>query len=272
MRYFSLVILAFLFALPAACQDARVIADDDWCDDGNWGDRDTERYCEVREFTLSDRDLIDVDGMQNGGVRVEGWNRDEILVRAKVSANARTEAAARELANAITIETGRRIEADFPEIEDNWRGKNKQWMSVSYEIFAPRNSNVEVKTHNGGLSIENIDGDVEFDVLNGGVTLVDLAGDVEGHTTNGGLTVELTGDSWDGDGMDVATTNGGVKILVPDGYSAQLETGTVNGKLNFDFPVTVKGRLDRNISTTLGDGGQTIRVRTTNGGVKVKRG
>ena len=123
----------------------------------------------------------------------------------------------------------------------------------------------------GGVTVRDVAGDVSFQVLNGGVTLANLAGDVEGQTTNGGLTVELTGDSWEGEGLDVKTTNGGVKLYIPDDYSAQLETGTVNGRMNFEFPVTVKGKLDRNISTTLGDGGKTIRVRTTNGGVTVAR-
>ena len=269
MRYFAAFVFALFLALPATGQNTRTLVDDDWCDRDGWGNQDLERYCEVREITLpADRKNIDVDGMQNGGVSVEGWDRDEILVRARVTAGARTEDLARDLAEEVTIETDRTIYADLPE---NGSGRNKRWTSVSYRIYAPRNSNVSLETHNGGVRIENIDGDVEFDVLNGGVKLVDLAGNVEGSTTNGGVEVELTGSEWDGEGMDVTTTNGGVKLYIPDNYSAQLETGTVNGKLEFDFPVTIKGRLDRKISTTLGDGGKTIRVRTTNGGVKVKR-
>jgi len=38
-----------------------------------------------------------------------------------------------------------------------------------------------------------------------------------------------------------------------------------------DFPVEVRGRLGRRLTTTLGDGGPTVRVVTTNGGVKVSR-
>ena len=135
----------------------------------------------------------------------------------------------------------------------------------------PHQSNLSLDTYNGGLSIRDVEGDMSFDVLNGGVSLVHVSGNVEGHTTNGGLSVKLEGDSWKGEGLDVNTTNGGVTLKIPENYSAQLETGTVNGRLNFDFPVTVKGKLDRKISTTLGDGGKTIRVMTTNGAVSVKR-
>jgi DUF4097 and DUF4098 domain-containing protein YvlB len=84
--------------------------------------------------------------------------------------------------------------------------------------------------------------------------------------------VELAGDSWDGGGMDVETTNGGVTMTIPDGYSAELEVGTTNGGIDIDFPVTIQGRLGRRqLRTTLGDGGSTIRAVTTNGGVRVAR-
>ena len=85
------------------------------------------------------------------------------------------------------------------------------------------------------------------------------------------LRVELTGRTWEGDGVELRTTNGGVQIRVPDDYSAELETGTVNGGLDLEFPITVQGRLRRTLRTTLGEGGPLIRVMTTNGGVSIER-
>ena len=81
--------------------------------------------------------------------------------------------------------------------------------------------------------------------------------------------MELVGDFWDGTGLDVETRNGGVKLEIPEGYSAELETGTVNGRVSIDFPVTVQGQIGRQIRATLGAGGAPVRVRTTNGGVTV---
>ena len=45
----------------------------------------------------------------------------------------------------------------------------------------------------------------------------------------------------------------------------------MNGGLRIDFPITVQGELTsrRGITTTLGSGGPPVRVRTTNGGVKI---
>src|SRR5215216_999118 len=66
---------------------------------GGWGNDDRERYCEVREKTLSARSgTITVDGGQNGGIQVTGWDRNEVLVRAIVRTQGEDEAEARELA------------------------------------------------------------------------------------------------------------------------------------------------------------------------------
>ncbi|MEZ4701261.1 MAG: DUF4097 family beta strand repeat-containing protein [Rhodothermales bacterium] len=264
---FSLLVLS-LITLPAAAQNVRVLADDEACDRSGWGDRNTERYCEVREITLpANRDLIRVDGGKNGGIRVEGWNRKEMLIRAIVTATDRTEDAARERVDEIDIKTNGTIEADLPEN----RSRGKYWTSVSFEIFVPRTSNLSLDASNGGIHIANIDGDVRFETTNGGVKLIDLAGDIRGHTTNGGVDIELTGSAWKGEALDVETTNGGVEIRVPEDYSARLEAGTTNGGIRFDFPVMVQGQLNKRISIDLGDGGNTVRAVTTNGGVRVRR-
>ncbi len=98
-----------------------------------------------------------------------------------------------------------------------------------------------------------------------------MAGTVHGRTTNGGLSIELAGARWDGEGLDVATTNGGVTLAAPDDYSARLEVGTTNGGIHVDFPVMISGKIQKELSTTLGSGGALIRVKTTNGGVTLTR-
>src|SRR5690606_18099859 len=110
---------------------------------------------------------------------------------------------------------------------------------------------------------------IRFRAVNGGVRLDGIGGDVQGGTTNGGLTISLSGDTWEGEGLDVQTTNGGVRVRLPEDYSARLEAGAVNGGVDIDFPVTVQGRIGRNVSTTLGAGGPLLRIRTVNGGIKI---
>jgi len=237
------------------------------CDDNWFGNDRLQSHCEIKEQTLpATGGTISVDGRTNGGVSVKGWERREILVRARVQTAARTEAEARDLAGQIRIETGgAQIRAEGPS-----NSRDLQW-SVSYEVFVPQQSDLSLKAHNGGISIADVRGRIEFEALNGGVALKRLAGNVRGHTTNGGVTVDLTGDRWDGEGLDVRTTNGGVTVAVPENYSARLETSTVNGGLKVGFPITVQGRIEKDLSIDLGSGGAPVRVSTTNGGVSINR-
>ncbi|HET9012255.1 MAG TPA: hypothetical protein VFN38_10610, partial [Gemmatimonadaceae bacterium] len=95
--------------------------------------------------------------------------------------------------------------------------------------------------------------------------------DVHARTQNGSLNVQLTGTGWDGAGLDAETQNGSVRLAVPERYAATIETGTVNGSMHTDFPVTVQGRISRRLTLPLNGGGRTIRALTTNGAVRISR-
>jgi len=109
------------------------------------------------------------------------------------------------------------------------------------------------------------------DRLDGGVVLKRVGGAVKGSTTNGGLVVELSGDRWDGETLDVSTTNGGVIMSVPENYSAHVQTGTVNGSVNVEFPVNGQDKRTKQVAFDLGSGGAMVKAMTTNGGVHLKR-
>jgi DUF4097 and DUF4098 domain-containing protein YvlB len=177
-----------------------------------------------------------------------------------------TAAEAQTIAGQVNVQTaGGNVRADAPEF-----GRERGW-AVSYEVFVPRRTGLNLKAHNGGIRISDVSGEIDFDCLNGGVSLTRLGGTVKGRTTNGGLKVELAGSRWEGEELNVSTTNGGVSMEVPENYSARLETGTVNGRIAVDFPVNVSGEINRQLTATLGSGGQLIRAYTTNGGVSIKR-
>lgn len=242
--------------------------DADPCAGDSWNNNDYRQHCEVRDSSLAAGPLT-VDAGDNGGITVEAWDRNEIRVRAVVRGSAGSDERARELANGVQVQSGGgRVSATGPDRTDR-----REWWSVSYRINVPRKNDLDLNANNGGISITGVSGNVRFDTTNGGVRLTDLAGRVNGSTRNGGLTVNLGGDRWDGEGIDVQTSNGGVTLAVPEGYNAQLETRTVNGGFRSDIPLTIQGELStrRGISTQLGSGGPTVSVRTTNGGVKIGR-
>ena len=235
---------------------------DDWDDRGS---RSRERFCEVRDARLSAAPDVLVDGRDNGSVTIYGWDRNDVLVRALISASADTRTEAQAVAKDIRIDTqGHRIRADGP------RNSRYEYWSVSYEVWVPRKTNLDAEAHNGGVSVEGVEGRMRLNTVNGGVHVRDVAGDVRAETTNGGATAYLTGSTWRGIGLELQTTNGGVTLDIPRNYNADLETGTVNGGMNIDFPVTVQGFIGRRITSKLGNGGPRVRAYTTNGGVRIR--
>jgi hypothetical protein len=233
----------------------------------NQDDRD-RRHCEVREYTLAGGGgVLRIDANPNGGVRVMAWDKAEVRVVAKVEVRGESLADAQALAREVTVETGsREVHSTGPH---NLVG-HRNW-SVSYDVWAPAATDLRLRTTNGGLNVEGINGVVDIETTNGGIDLKGVAGDVRAETTNGGITIALAGSTWNGAGIRAETTNGGIRLIVPEGFSAMLEAETTNGGIDVDFPVTIQGRLGKDLHAKLGDGGPIIHLETTNGGVSIRR-
>lgn len=242
--------------------------DDDWvarC--RRWSNRDGRaQHCEQRESRLPARPSVAVDAGHNGGVEVEGWSQTGVLVRARIQAWAPTEREAQAIARQVRVDTEGTLSATGPA-----RADGRGW-AVSWQLFVPRRTGLEVETHNGPISVSNVSGRMELEAHNGPLNLRGVAGHVRGRTHNGPLNVTLAGSRWEGEGLDLATTNGPVNLTVPRNYSAELETGTVHGPVDLDLdqPIPVRGNLSRRIRATLGRGGATVRAVTTNGPIRLR--
>ena len=267
MHAFMMIGLAALATVPGMARQGRVV-EDDWCRQERSNNNDREQACEVREFTVPvGAGQLAVDAAPNGGIQVTGATRGDIVIRAKVTAQAESMQRAQAILAGVRVNVASdKISADGPQ----GQGQRESW-SVSYKLEVPTVMSLQLKTVNGGISIQGVDGRLEFTTVNGGVKLSGVSGDVHGRTSNGGVDVDLDGATWQGEGLDVETSNGGVRLRIPEQYSARLDAGTVNGGIHVDFPITMQGRIDREISTNLGAGGPTIRVRTHNGGVNVTK-
>lgn len=266
-----LVVAALGAALPFPLLAQRAMTSDaEWLDNcrNNWGD-DRGHACEVRDVPVrpSGR-AIEIDGRQNGSIRVQGWDGNDVKVTARLQANGESDADAQALLKDIRITSdGRRVSAEGP---NNDRGYRSGW-SASYVVMVPRRFDLSLDAYNGSLGVDGVTGKLELSTHNGSVTLTDVGGDVHARTQNGSLNVQLAGTSWSGDGLDAVTQNGSVRLAVPASYAATLETGTVNGRINTDIPITVQGRISRQLSVPLNGGGKTIRAMTTNGSVNISR-
>jgi hypothetical protein len=245
----------------------------DFCQSNDWSWGNKKSVNEVREQIMPTVNLLTVDGKTNGGISVKGENRSDILVRACVQAWANSDEAAKQIVQNIRIEKGSNVYAESSSDDKN--------SSVSYQILVPNRTNLKLMAQNGGISINSVDGEIEFETRNGGVNLKDLSGNVKGKTQNGGVSVKLSGTSWNGNGLDVETRNGGVSIKLDENYAANFETGTVNGGISSQIEAlkvekkdeSERGwyRQNKRIEKAINGGGAKVRIVTTNGGITIRK-
>jgi hypothetical protein len=229
-----------------------------------------EKACELRRTTLPlVNGQITVSG-KNGGIEVIGEDRQNIALEARIVSQGSSTDQAQSLFKEIKILTDGSIRAEGPS-SGLFSGLFGNSWYVNFRLHVPRHLAAQLHSENGGINISNIDGEISAETTNGGLTLRDLGGKVHATTVNGGLDVTLNGNQWHGEGLFAKSTNGGVSVKAPDHYSAHLIAATVNGGISVAFPITIQGSIRHHIDTQIGQGGPTIQVETTNGGVSIGR-
>jgi DUF4097 and DUF4098 domain-containing protein YvlB len=149
---------------------------------------------------------------------------------------------------------------------------------VSYEIFLPHAADLSLTTANGAIAVNDVQGHIQFTVSNGAVSLVRPGGQVEGKVANGAVAITVGGDHWEGQGVDVRTSNGAIAINAPHDYSAHFDASVTVGVISTNYPVTpARGKwgipgLGGSLTFDAGLGGAPIRVSTVVGTIRIQQG
>lgn len=130
----------------------------------------------------------------------------------------------------------------------------------------------------GRMNVRNNDVRVEFDIelprgvrlvaktVNGNVEARRMSEDVKAETVNGNIVVEAQGS------VEAKTVNGGITLRLAEGAGAAVDARVTNGEIESDFPLTVRGRIDRRqLDATIGNGGKELKLHTVNGSIRIRR-
>jgi hypothetical protein len=182
--------------------------------------------------------LLRLSGPPNGGLRVRGEGRSDYQVRlCKFAAgDSQEEAAARVAQVRLVVKDG--VVTTTGPSENTWR--------ASVYVQAPEGGQMSVDTHNGPLAVEGISGRLiartqngplaisnctgttEVDAVNGPLALTDLGGTVKATSQNGPLAINLSGSSWEGEGLDARANNGPLALHVPESYQSGVQVTLSN--------------------------------------------
>ena len=268
---------------------------------------DFQRYVDRQEKQFSVAGKPDVTlATFNGSIEIRPWDRQEVQVIVEKRASSK------ESADEIEIHTeqqANRIVVDIkvPRHEGYLHVHHR---SAKLIVSMPAASDVLAKSGDGAIDVEGIAGRIELRSGDGSIRARRLDGDINVHTGDGSIRLESmngalrvnTGDGGivadgtftsvrarSGDGSvriaaepgstlngdwDISTGDGTVTLAVPDGFNAEIDAHTGDGRIHLqDLTLTnVTGRIGRNsVRGRLGEGGSIVRVRSGDGSITLKR-
>jgi DUF4097 and DUF4098 domain-containing protein YvlB len=242
----------------------------------------------------------------DGSIEIRAWDRPEVEV--VVERRGVSKAAAREI-EVRAQQNGSRITVDVTAPKRTGiRGNGSR--SARMIVSLPASSNVAARTGDGSIRLERITGRLDLRSGDGSIHGHDLSGDLKAQTGDGSVALERvtgsldvdTGDgsvsasgrfsslrarSGDGSvsihaesgsaatgGWDLSTGDGSVTLELPAEFNGELDAHTGDGTVRLN-DVGVEGgteaRRKNTLRERLGSGGGTVRIRTGDGSIRVRR-
>jgi len=147
---------------------------------------------------------------------------------------------------------------------------NNNDVQVTWTIRVPEGVKFTGRTVNGDVVARRLTAESEVHTVNGDIT-VETTSWATGSTVNGSIDARMGRTDWKGD-VEFETVNGGITIDLPAGADLEVDASTVNGSMNTEFPLTIRGRWGpRHMSGTIGQGGRYLSLSTVNGSMNLRR-
>ncbi|MEK6299715.1 MAG: hypothetical protein AABO41_03265 [Acidobacteriota bacterium] len=196
------------------------------------GKGETARADQQQSIPRSAISTLEVRPPRNGGVEVQGWNRDEYSITACLAAGGESESEARTTLAQLKLSIrGGQVTVEGPNPQD--------W--VAYLIIQAPNGavldlgttngpigvsdfsgNIQARSTNGPITFREVGGQVRADVQNGPIGVSGSSGDYHLRAQNGPLTVELNGSQWSSGQIEGSTQNGPLTLMLPESYQSSV--------------------------------------------------
>jgi hypothetical protein len=126
---------------------------------------------------------------------------------------------------------------------------------------------VHAESSGGSIEIQKVTGDVDASTSGGGIRITDAGGRVQADTSGGSIEASFTKGNSRGGTLE--TSGGGIEVSVdPD---ADLSIQASGNSVKTDLPLRVQGEIGRgHLNGSLGKGGNTLRLHTSGGSVRIQ--
>lgn len=147
---------------------------------------------------------------------------------------------------------------------------------------------IEINTSGGGIAVAGGGGSLAGDTSGGAVAVKNFRGPARVGTSGGGITIENVAGTLDGDTsggpisvvvpsplrgeVKLSTSGGGITLRAPTDAAFQLDAETSGGGVSCDLPITLDGKKEHGrLKGAVNGGGPSVRLRSSGGGIHVKK-
>lgn len=223
-----------------------------------------------RHYTLALGGTLEI-ANTNGLIEIDSTDGTAVEVTADRVVQATTDQAAKDALAGFEIKET--ISPDHIVLDSASHGGMTLNMSrrVEYHVRAPKSANVRLSTTNGDINLTgpSVSGTFHAEATNGRIRATGLENSVSATTTNGPITLDVA--KLGEDGLSCETTNGTIALTLPPGLNARLSARVTNGQISQQgLNLAVSEQSRRRLDGTIGSGGPTIKLETTNGRIQIK--
>lgn len=225
----------------------------------------------------------------NGGIQFEGQDRQssDAYIIATKKAGGLTLSDAEDAMDALEVYV-EKMDNGLQKIGWRWDGlKHITWRaSVSFEIKAPGNIDFDGRSHNGGIELVGVRGNVTLETHNGSISSESSGQELYAETHNGRINATFSGQEMtmithngrvvadlSGCGEingNIETHNGGVELTLGENASVNLKCRTHNGSIRCKVPIQDSDISRSRLVGRIGSGAGKLNVTTHNGSVRIE--
>jgi Putative adhesin len=225
---------------------------------------------EERRFTVTGKPEVSLKTF-DGAITVQSWDKPEVLITIE------RQAGDEESLQTITVKAdqqGNRItvEVTAPEHTGGIVIGTHVGRSASLTVSLPREADVAARSGDGAVTIANVAGTLDVNTGDGAVNVRGSRGELLVRTGDGGISIRAGAGSTATTDWDIQTGDGSVTIDVAEGFGAELEARTGDGRVDVrDLTLANVTKDDDNkaLRGRIGAGGGRLTVRTGDGSITV---
>ncbi|GAB4031866.1 hypothetical protein GCM10028774_10810 [Spirosoma jeollabukense] len=218
--------------------------------------------------------------MDAGDIKIEGHNGDEVIIQASgYEAPPERAKGLKPIYNSAVDNSG--IGLAVTTESGGLRIEKATRKPIKYTIRIPRKVALlfeQTNWQSSALSVSNMDGDLEVRTNNGSIDLNNVTGPIVANSTNGEIKVVYSALSQEKP-TAISTINGPIDITMPASSKSNMKLRSIHGEMYTDFDLGVKSTKDgmsrvgggNNIDGTTNGGGVEIQLKTINSNIYIRK-